>query len=246
MIFQGWIISHFPRLSVWSLDKNYNETLPRCAKYVPGQGHKDAASYREHLDNMQMSDFVYTPYDAHRGQRPLIDVCWFSGWLRSGSYRGTHLPERVLRQYGYVQGIPRPPAASAPAGMSLAQIDHVYMEEMEDRLIDEAMRGARVVKAWDYEPGYIAWFYKVSHPQMLRVEAHAEPPRPPMLEVLIERQSQNDVRDTVEICRQVRAELRRALRDGEAVPGTPIYGTIERVIEMISPTAVYASRRRHP
>ncbi|MCI01603.1 serine/threonine-protein phosphatase 7 long form-like protein, partial [Trifolium medium] len=189
---QGWVISHLPRISVWSVDANYTETLPRCARYVPGQGQRDGAGYREHLDNMQLSDFDFTPYDAHRGQRPLIDACWFSGWLRSGSVKGRHLPERVLRQFGYVQGIPRDPAASAPSGLTMDQIDDAFLEEMEDRLIDEDMRGAAVVNRWDYEPGYISWYYRVSHPLMLKIPPHTDLPRPPMLEVLIEEQTRND------------------------------------------------------
>jgi hypothetical protein len=123
------------------MDDNYNETMPQCEKFITGQGHKDPTAYREHLDNMQMSDFVFTPYANHCHVRPLIDVCWFSGWLRRGDERGAHFPERVLRQFGYVQTIPRDPAASAPSGMTLEQIDQVYSEEMEARMIDENMRG---------------------------------------------------------------------------------------------------------
>jgi hypothetical protein len=77
------------------MDDNYNETIPRCAKFIPGQGHKDPAACREHLDNMQMSDFIFTPYESRRHVKPLIDVCWFSGWLRCGDKKGMHLPQRV-------------------------------------------------------------------------------------------------------------------------------------------------------
>jgi hypothetical protein len=57
------------------------------------------------------------------------------------------LPERVLRQFGYVQTIPRPPAAAVPSGMTLDKIDQVFMEEMEERLIEEEMQGAAVDNA---------------------------------------------------------------------------------------------------
>jgi hypothetical protein len=77
----------------------------------------------------------------------------FSGWLRRGDERGAHFPERVLRQFGYVQTIPRDPVASAPSGMTLEHIDQVYSEEMEARMIDEDIWGATVENPWDHQPG---------------------------------------------------------------------------------------------
>jgi hypothetical protein len=57
---------------VWRVDDNYNETIPRCVKFIPAQGHKDPSAYREHLDNMQMSDFIFTSYKSHRHVKPLM------------------------------------------------------------------------------------------------------------------------------------------------------------------------------
>ncbi|KAK2421162.1 protein MAIN-LIKE [Trifolium repens] len=199
-----------------------------------------------YMSLLQMSDFVYTPYTTHRQVRPLIDECWFSGWLRCGGDTSTHLPERVLRQYGYVQTIPRPPAAAAPSGLTVDKIDQVFMEEMEERLIDQEMRGAAVENPWDHQPGYIAWYYKVSHPKMLRLEAHSKPPEPPHLEVLVEQQASQGVRDHFAICQNVRLELERAVSDGEALPGTPIYDTVQRCLSMVAPSVIYSRRRRPP
>jgi hypothetical protein len=75
--FQGWIIEHFPSLSVWSIADNHHESMPRCARYVSGVGHKEPPAYRLSLDNLQMSDVVFAPYDNHRPYRPLIDACFF-------------------------------------------------------------------------------------------------------------------------------------------------------------------------
>jgi hypothetical protein len=138
---------------VWHVNENYIEAYPCCARFVPGQGHKDATSYREHLDNILMSDSMYIPYNNHCHVRPLRDVCWFSGLLTNGSFKGKHFHERVLRQFGYIQDIPRDHVASAPIGMTLEQIDQVFLEEMEERMIDEEMRGATVVNPWDHNPG---------------------------------------------------------------------------------------------
>jgi hypothetical protein len=92
----------------------------------------------------------------------------------------------------------------------------------------------------------MAWFHKVSHPKMLRLEAHAPPPEPPYFEVLTEQQARGDVRDTFQICNNVRLELERSLRDGEVLQGTPIYDTVHRVLAMVNPATVYSSKRRRP
>ncbi|KAK2403259.1 hypothetical protein QL285_052713 [Trifolium repens] len=134
---QGWIIVHFPRLSVWGTDTSYEDHMGWNAYFVPGQGHKECDGYRLSLDNIQMSDCVFSPYDGRRHVRPLINACWFSGWIRDGDVRGKHLPERVLRQFKFVQGIPRHPSTAATPGMNLFEIDRVWMEEWELRMIDE-------------------------------------------------------------------------------------------------------------
>ncbi|KAK2378382.1 hypothetical protein QL285_066296 [Trifolium repens] len=35
---QGWITEHFPTLGAWTYAENWNETMPRLAKYTAGQG----------------------------------------------------------------------------------------------------------------------------------------------------------------------------------------------------------------
>ncbi|GAU15564.1 hypothetical protein TSUD_46020 [Trifolium subterraneum] len=234
----GWIIIHFPTLSMWQLETNFTENMPLNAKFTPGQGHKDSRGYRLSIDNIQLSDVVFSPYDNRRHVRPLIDVCWFSGWLRCGNLKAKHLSERVLRQFKYVQGIPRDPDVSTP-NMNIFEIDRVWAEEMDMRLIDENMRGQPVVIAWDCEPGYVLWFYKVSHPKMRPLEAPEDQPRPPELEVLLEESQQRHDLNPLGICRRVRDEVERALDAGEAELGTPVHGTFRRILNMLNPCLTY-------
>ncbi|GAU28133.1 hypothetical protein TSUD_295710 [Trifolium subterraneum] len=196
------------------------------------------AGYMQSIDNIQVSDVVFSPYDNRRHIRPLIDACWFSGWLRCGSLKSKHLPERVLRQFKYVQGIPRDPDVSTP-NMNVFEIDRVWAEEMDMRLIDENMRGQAVVNAWDCDPGYVLWFYKVSHPKMRPLEAPEDQPRPPELEVLLEESQQRHDPNPLGICRRVRDEVERALDAGEAEPGTPVHGTLRKILNMLNPCLTY-------
>jgi hypothetical protein len=81
---------------------------------------------------------------------------------------------------------------------------------------------------------------------MRPVQAEQQPPRPPMLEVLIEDESRNNLYDTWEICQNVRREVRRSLDDGEAPEGTPVNATMHRLLGWVEPAFLYSSRRRNP
>ncbi|GAU21138.1 hypothetical protein TSUD_10550 [Trifolium subterraneum] len=177
-------------------------------KFAPGQGHKDSRGYRQSIDNIQVSDVVFSPYDNRRHVRPLID------------------------------GIPRDPDIST-SNMNIFEIDRVWAEEMDMRLIDENMRGQPVVNAWDCEPGYVLWFYKVSHPKMRPLEAPEDQPRPPELEVLLEESQERRDPNPLGICRSVRDEVERALDAGEAEPGTPVHGTLRPILNMLNPCLTY-------
>ncbi|GAU32434.1 hypothetical protein TSUD_158320 [Trifolium subterraneum] len=92
-------------MSLLELAENVTNDMPLNAKYAPGQGHKDSRGYRQSLDNIQVSDCVFSPYDNRRHLRPLIDVCWFSGWL-SWLYKVSHPKTRPLEA---PEEQPRPP-----------------------------------------------------------------------------------------------------------------------------------------
>ncbi|MCI67857.1 putative IMP dehydrogenase/GMP reductase, partial [Trifolium medium] len=82
----------------------------------------------------------------------LQDVCLYSGWLRCGHIIAMHLPERVLRQFGYTQTIPRFLSHSADP---LATRDHIlaHFAEYLDRVLTPEQRGLAVIHPWDDAPG---------------------------------------------------------------------------------------------
>ncbi|MCI45727.1 serine/threonine-protein phosphatase 7 long form-like protein, partial [Trifolium medium] len=47
----------------------------------------------------------------------------FSGYIRWGKIIVPYLPERVLRQFGYVQDIPRSPQSITAVRLSVAEVD---------------------------------------------------------------------------------------------------------------------------
>ncbi|GAU12707.1 hypothetical protein TSUD_121990 [Trifolium subterraneum] len=201
-------------MTLLELETNFTDDMPLNAKFAPGQGHKDSRGYRQSLDNIQVSDIVFSAYDDRRHVRPLIDVCWFSGWLRCGNLKAKHLPERVLRQFKYVQGIARDPDMSATPNMNIFEIDRVFAEEVDLRMIDENMRGQPV---------------KLQRNNQDHLK----------LEVLIEESQERRDPNPLGVCRSVRDEVQRALDAGEAEEGTPVHGTLRRILNMLNPCLTY-------
>ena len=72
-----------------------------------------------------------------------------------------HLPERVLRQYGYVQTIPRAPTDIKLVADDMAQA----FTEFSLHVLSHQQRGHPVSdnQLWAYTKGYMRWFIRVSH-----------------------------------------------------------------------------------
>jgi hypothetical protein len=77
--------------------------------------------------------------------------------------RVRHLPERVLRQYRYVQTIPRPPTDIGP--LESGDVAMAFME-FALHVLSQQKRGDLVLdnELWAHSRGYMRWFCTVSHP----------------------------------------------------------------------------------
>ncbi|MCI66270.1 serine/threonine-protein phosphatase 7 long form-like protein, partial [Trifolium medium] len=59
---------------------------------------------------MEVDEVTWRPYEDHRQMRSFEDISWYTGWIMCGTVMiCPYLTERVLRQYGHVQSIPRHP-----------------------------------------------------------------------------------------------------------------------------------------
>jgi len=64
---------------------------------------------------MEHCHVTWRLYEHRRDVTPFQDVCWYSGWIMGGKQKMVcHLPELVLRQYRYVQTVPRSPTMILP------------------------------------------------------------------------------------------------------------------------------------
>lgn len=87
--------------------------------------------YRAHMDAMDPSGVVMAPYADHHEACPFERVSLYSGWLRYGNRMVRYLLELVLRQFGYVQTIPRHRCESAPPEKTLEEITLCFQRALD-------------------------------------------------------------------------------------------------------------------
>jgi hypothetical protein len=75
--------------------------------FLPLQGLGTVDNYINYLDALDLTRVVMAPYAVHRQARQFEQVSHYFGWLRCGERMVRYLSERVLRQFGWVQTIPR-------------------------------------------------------------------------------------------------------------------------------------------
>ena len=142
-----------------------------------------------------------------------------------------HLPERVLRHYGYVQTVSRPSMTIRP--LDPEEMVTTFMEFVVHVLILE--KRAEPVpedEGWKHSKGYMKWFYRVSHPLMITPTAVLEytVPRPPYEEVLVEQQWGRHPPDPFQIIQNIIAVVDSSM---EGIPDMYSNHVVARVMETI-------------
>nr|ABN05849.1 IMP dehydrogenase/GMP reductase, putative [Medicago truncatula] len=115
---------------------------------------------------MQLDDVCWRPYEEHREIQDFEEVFWYSGWIMCGVRRVyRHLSERVLRQYGYVQTIPRHP--TDVRDLPPPSIVQMFVDFRTHTLKADARGEQAGEDTWRVADGYVLWYTRVSHPQIL-------------------------------------------------------------------------------
>jgi hypothetical protein len=103
-----------------------------------------------------------------------------------------YLPERVLRQFGHMQSIPRHPRESAPPFLSpqaTALIPaSLHFASYRDWVLTAAQRGPLAIDPWYAAAGYMRWYFWISHPYMTPL-LRGDTPRPCEREAILEEQA---------------------------------------------------------
>jgi len=120
-------LAHFHKFYAVDPNPDYVENLPVAARWRLQKGHGEGVTYRSLLDRITFDDVCWRPYEEHREFQAFEEVFWYSCRIMCGDRRlYRHLPERVLRQYGYVQTIPRPPTDVAE--LSAAMVAQAFLD----------------------------------------------------------------------------------------------------------------------
>ncbi|KAK2415979.1 protein MAIN-LIKE [Trifolium repens] len=210
-LFQAWIMLHFPRFGAKYVHAKYNHRDPLAAKFYCMKETQVPDEHRTILDRMDMDEVVWQPYEDHRHVRPFQDYAWYSGWIMCGT------------------------------AMICPHLPEPFQNMSVENYVTEEMRGPRTTKGFEYEPGYIVWLFKVSHPKIWPPMG-GSPPRPANLEVIIEENNANQKLDVFEICRKVRSKVTQKL-DGELTL-EEAREILKKVCYDLEPVTTYLVRRK--
>lgn len=101
-----------------------------------------------------------------------------------------HLPKCVMRQFDYMQYIPRDPYVLVPPAMTGRDMDIMF----DDHLNNLVPKGKWITIApshWSVVHNYNKWLLRVLYPYMT-LDALGDPPRPAHQEILEEDEARED------------------------------------------------------
>ncbi|XP_058742341.1 uncharacterized protein LOC131614809 [Vicia villosa] len=132
---------------------------------------------------MVRENIHFSSYVDHRETIAFGELALFMGWLACGIGKmTTYIHERVMRQFGFIQTIPRDPVVSAPTTVKRRDIDALF-DNFENHFVPEEARSTVARDGWSYEYGYMIWFLCLSHPYMIQ-DTPRNPLRPVHQEIL--------------------------------------------------------------
>ncbi|KAH1210224.1 Protein MAIN-LIKE 1 [Glycine max] len=151
-------------------DDTYQETPPRASRWLTSKVHMKGitgAPYRAHCDGLTVTDVSWLPYTEHGGVRAFQEISSFQGQLRWGPMVVTARPERVVRQFGYIQSIPPPPVR--------AQLSHDQIDERWMQFAEHLLPAGQLSSAWAGICGLHGVVFCISHPFMIQIQADDQP-----------------------------------------------------------------------
>jgi len=160
---QAWFLAHFPKFFSVDPITDYIENYPIAARWKIQKGHGEGVTYRSLLDRIQFDDVCWRPYEEHKEIQGFEEVFWYSGWIMCDVRRVyRHLPERGLRQYGYVQRVRKHPTNVVE--LLPPQIVQAFVDFRTHTLKEADWGEPAEEQTWRMADGYVLWYNTMSHP----------------------------------------------------------------------------------
>ncbi|KAH7845744.1 hypothetical protein Vadar_005497 [Vaccinium darrowii] len=104
-LLEAWILEHFPFLQQGRSDPHYMEEMPRARRWLPRKevNTETTILYRQLLDDLLVDQVIFDPYKERRAVVP--EIALYTGPIRCMGIVEPYLPDRVLRQFGFVQTV---------------------------------------------------------------------------------------------------------------------------------------------
>jgi hypothetical protein len=154
------------------------------------------------------------------------------------------MPERVLRQFGYIQTVPRHPHESAPPQVTLVDITYRFQHFLDHVLTPQQLCHC-ALQGVEAEEGYIRWFYPVSHPRMILPLEDVQVPRPleqqALDEVDVEEDGDQGYSELSETLTCIRDRVYAVMYSGVVPQGSEAWKHLEEVLR-----EVYGGKFYHP
>lgn len=123
---------------------------------------------------MPWKQVCWNPFsDLLAGRLPgdVIPISRFHGTITFMDVSEPYMPDRVLRQFGYIQTIPRPVIRPTRAARPVSARQYVvryqrqesFWEQFTSHLLSAAALGSRAMPAWRCADDYMSWFERISH-----------------------------------------------------------------------------------
>ncbi|KAH1232451.1 hypothetical protein GmHk_09G025103 [Glycine max] len=256
MLLQCWIYEYFCSVHQCVTGDAYTETTPRALRWLTTKAHIKGikgASYRACLDALTIIDVSWLPYSDHRAIRGFDLISCYKGKLRWGHVVVSVRPERVVRQFGYIQIIPPSPVT---ASLLYDEIDDWWMH-FGDHLAPE---GEICVVPGQVSADYMDWFFQISHPFITPTQEGDQPRQPvaPYVDAYIEPHvPEVAVVDDLprhlvvscEECEVILERLERVLNLRMVTAGTELHDIMEDCLQLTngetSVGSLRARRRQH-